>query len=47
MRRAAALARRMLRSYGGWPVHLVLATLLVPRAVFLGEALFDRDLHMD
>ncbi|MCG6924410.1 MAG: YfhO family protein [Acidobacteria bacterium] len=36
-----------MRAPGGWPVHLVLAALLLPRAILLGEALFDRDLHMD
>jgi hypothetical protein len=40
-------AERVLRAYGGWPLHLSLAVLLIPRAVFLGEVLFDRDLHMD
>ena len=47
MRLVRTLGERMLRAYGGWPIHLTLAALLVPRAVFLGEALFDRDLHMD
>jgi hypothetical protein len=47
MKHVRALAGRALRAYGGWPIHLVLATLLVPGAVFLGEALFDRDLHLD
>jgi hypothetical protein len=28
-------------------VHLALAALLLPRAALLGEALFDRDLHLD
>ena len=42
-----ALLRRALAAPGGWPVHLALAALLVPRAAFLGQALFDRDLHLD
>ena len=37
--------RRLLAAPGFWPIHLLLAALLVPRASFLGEALFDRDLH--
>jgi Bacterial membrane protein YfhO len=40
-----AAARRLVAAPGGWPIHLLLAALLVPRASFLGEALFDRDLH--
>ncbi len=40
-----AAARRLVVAPGGWPIHLLLAALLVPRASFLGEALFDRDLH--
>jgi len=47
MTRIRALGQSVVRAWGGWPVHLVLAVLLVPRAVFLGETLFDRDLHMD
>jgi hypothetical protein len=47
MRLVRTLGERMLRAYGGWPIHLTLAALLLPRAVFLGEALFDRDLDMD
>jgi hypothetical protein len=47
MRLVRTLAERMLRAYGGWPIHLTLAALLLPGAVFRGEALFDRDLHMD
>ncbi|MCG6922520.1 MAG: YfhO family protein [Acidobacteria bacterium] len=47
MRRIRAVVDRVLRAHGGWPVHLLLAALLLPRAVFLGEVLFDRDLHMD
>jgi len=47
MTRTRALGRRVVRAWGGWPVHVALAVLLVPRAVFLGETLFDRDLHMD
>jgi hypothetical protein len=41
------LARRALAAPGSWPIHLVLAVLLLPRAVVLGEALFERDLHLD
>jgi hypothetical protein len=41
------VARRVLASPGGWPIHLFLAALVLPRAAFLGEALFDRDLHLD
>ncbi|HEY7922361.1 MAG TPA: hypothetical protein VII62_04200, partial [Vicinamibacteria bacterium] len=40
-----AAARRLVAAPGGWPIHVLLAALLVPRASFLGEALFDRDLH--
>lgn len=42
-----ALARRAISAPGGWPAHLALCALLLPRAVFLGEALFERDLHLD
>ena len=42
-----ALGRRMISAPGGWPVHLALCVLLLPRAVLLGEALFERDLHLD
>ena len=42
-----ALGRRAISAPGGWPVHLALCVLLLPRAVFLGEALFERDLHLD
>jgi hypothetical protein len=37
--------QRLLAAPGCWPIHLLLAMLLVPRASFLGEALFERDLH--
>jgi hypothetical protein len=37
----------MISAPGGWPVHLALCVLLLPRAALLGEALFDRDLHLD
>jgi hypothetical protein len=37
----------LLAAPGAWPFHLALAVLVLPRAVFLGEALFDRDLHLD
>ena len=47
MTRVKGWADRLTRAPGGWPVHLILATLLLPRATVLGEALFDRDLHMD
>jgi hypothetical protein len=42
-----ALLRRALAAPGGWPVHLALAVLLMLGAALLGEALFDRDLHLD
>ena len=41
------LAGRLLRAPGAWPLQLLLAALVLPRATFLGEALFDRDLHAD
>ena len=47
MTRVRGWAGWAMRAPGGWPVHLVLAALLLPRAILLGEALFDRDLHMD
>jgi len=37
----------MISAPGGWPVHLALSVLLLPRAALLGEALFERDLHLD
>jgi hypothetical protein len=40
-----AAARRLVTAFGSWPLHLLLAMLVLPRASFLGEALFDRDLH--
>lgn len=42
--RTGSLAGRWLAS-AAWPVHLLLAVLLLPRAALLGEALFERDLH--
>ena len=38
-------SRRLVAASGSWPVHLLLAALLLPGASFRGEALFDRDLH--
>lgn len=37
--------RRRLASWSCAPLYALLAALLVPRAAFLGEALFERDLH--
>jgi hypothetical protein len=37
----------MIAAPGGWPVHLALCVLLLPRAALFGEALFERDLHLD
>jgi len=46
-RASGRAAARLLAAPGAWPVHLVLAALVLPRAVFLGEAIFDGDVHLD
>ncbi len=47
MKLAERVGHRLLSAYGGWPIHLALAVALVPAAVFRGEVLFARDLHLD
>jgi hypothetical protein len=46
-RASGRAAARLLAAPGAWPVHLVLAALVLPRAAFLGEAIFDGDVHLD
>jgi hypothetical protein len=41
------VAEWLLAAPGGWPLHLLLATLVLPRAAYLGEALYAGDVHLD